>query len=135
MIFYGIICSTIQLFSNNFPFISMNFVSVKYSSFLFYSPFVFIDFWIEVINPSEIKYKILPLPTLFSWLADNLKQIDHSFRNISPSFNSIFFNEFCQYNIFLQIKKIFYIFSPRFTTFVIDLNRITYICHISCKMK
>ncbi len=57
MIFYGVVCSIVEIFGDNFPLISVDFMSVEDSSFLFNSPFIFIDLWIEMIDPSYLLNK------------------------------------------------------------------------------
>lgn len=53
MIFDRVISSAVELFGDDFPFVSVNFMRIKDFPFFFKSPLFFVNFGIEMIDPSE----------------------------------------------------------------------------------
>ena len=91
MIFYGIVCSSCQIFSDLGPSISHCSVREVQDPLFKIGPLFFFDIWIQMIVPS--------FPALF---ADSSRQ---SVCNVTPIFCSKLFNIFCQHFVFF--------FAPR----------------------
>ena len=121
MIFDGVISSEDYLkfipafeeFRNINPSVFKCFVSLKEKFLFLLSPWLFVDFWVQLVMPSWIIKKV-PLSALFSWSASYIVPLTHDGTDKRPVLQTNFFND-SDYSIVLLEYRIKYLKSPRST--------------------